>query len=229
MKTFKHTIITATLLCASAFSASAQVVNTDYINPGDGRIIADTETGLSFLKLTETFGRSFAQVSSELDTTYSGWRLSTAEEVTSLLTNLLKDKLNTYGGYTPYHQGASGTPIYISDTNLFNEGTIIGSQPTNVGSYDSYGMVMEGGNLLMYGFWYNEGNNSAKTHSAWGPYTEDYANTSYGIWLTQDATNISSDSNLVDVHTPIILSGLALLGFGFSRRKNRHYNKDINT
>lgn len=81
------TAVCCTFLC-SAFGvapASAALLAADWQNPGDGLLVRDTTTNLEWLKLTQTFGRSYADVSGQLaGGTFAGLRYASNGEVVDL-------------------------------------------------------------------------------------------------------------------------------------------------
>lgn len=80
---------------ASIFQAGIFLVGitfTAIVNAGlidSGSFVADSDTGLDWLKLTETQGQSFAQVSSELGSggSLEGWSFATSAQLDQLITN----------------------------------------------------------------------------------------------------------------------------------------------
>lgn len=70
--------------------ASAEFVKTDWVSAGDKKAVLDRSTGLEWLSLNETRGKSIAEVKVLLSTTLSGWRLPTQAEVSQMLTNFFE-------------------------------------------------------------------------------------------------------------------------------------------
>jgi hypothetical protein len=85
MKLIKSLAATAVLVFGVQ-SASALLV-TDNSRFGANTLIQDTNTGLSWLRLDQTVGRSFSDVASQLGSggTYEGFRVATYAEASSLL------------------------------------------------------------------------------------------------------------------------------------------------
>ncbi len=65
-------------------SASAEFIQSDVYVAGDNKAVLDTDTGLEWMKLSETVNQSISSYMN-LD---NGWRLATPEEVTQYLYNL---------------------------------------------------------------------------------------------------------------------------------------------
>jgi len=68
-------------------AAQAELVSTDWLVNNDSKATLDTKTGIEWLDLSETRGKSIAQVQALLDTTYSGWTLATERQVFDLFVN----------------------------------------------------------------------------------------------------------------------------------------------
>jgi hypothetical protein len=208
---FATTAITSILLAATmAPLASADIINTDWLDYGDNLVISDSVSGLQFLKLSETAGLSVNTVKNSLSTTYSGWKFATTAEIITLNSNAL----SAFGGYS-LESGRSSSfytdelPVALVDLLGGNEG------------YRVYGFTPESGERVsLYGFQLISqvsGNNAYVTFNAFEDvsYTTDYSHISAGTWLVKDdrATSVSA---------PLALSGIALLGFGAIRRKRNH-------
>lgn len=69
-------------LASIAFNANAAFVTTYWQVAGDKKATLDTETGLEWLDLTQTDGKSYSEVSALLSTTLSGWRFPTRPKFT---------------------------------------------------------------------------------------------------------------------------------------------------
>jgi hypothetical protein len=78
-------IFAAATLLLSITSSQAALVESDWLNTGDTLATLDTETGIEWLDLTQTYSMSINQVDALLGTTLAGWRLPTHEEVRGLM------------------------------------------------------------------------------------------------------------------------------------------------
>ena len=72
------------LLLGLSGTAHADLVETNWLEPGDNRTFTDTRTGLVYLDITETLGQSIEDVQARLSTDLAGWRFPTAQEVDEL-------------------------------------------------------------------------------------------------------------------------------------------------
>lgn len=203
----------ALLLSALSFSAQSEVINTDWESTGDNKVITDTTTGLEFLNLTETLGMSIGSVKALLNTTFSGWRISTGAEASSMLANLLASST----GFLDYNPGGVASYKKIVDTDTMDAFKITGGSSLN----QAYGMSTSGNKVFMYGFSYSESVNSTNLYSNYGPRDDAWSNPSYSTWLVREISTdiVDEDAAVNDVSTPFALSSLALLGFGAFRRK----------
>lgn len=82
MKIKATTALLASLLFSSG--AFADAVKTDWIELGDKLAFVDTDTGIEWLKLSETKGQSVTSVSHS----YPGWRLPTETEINAMFYNI---------------------------------------------------------------------------------------------------------------------------------------------
>lgn len=72
---------------ALAFNANAAFVATDWQVAGDKKATLDTTTGIEWLDLTLTDGKSYSEVSALLSTTLAGWRFPTQAEVHQMMSS----------------------------------------------------------------------------------------------------------------------------------------------
>jgi hypothetical protein len=92
MKSFIRTIAISAIL--SSFVSHASFVTTDWNSDNDRKATLDVDTGLEWLDVSETFGKSYNTVVSELNTTYSGFRLPTVSEFTTMYNRYVGIELN---------------------------------------------------------------------------------------------------------------------------------------
>lgn len=82
----KKLLVIATLTAGLiSTQASAAFVTTDWKIVGDKSATLDTDTGLEWLNLSNTVGKSVNEIESMLETDYVGWRLPNRSEVRSLI------------------------------------------------------------------------------------------------------------------------------------------------
>ena len=64
-------------------TAQAGFLETDWLVTGDSKATLHEETGIEWLKLTETTGLSVNQVIAQTDVggKYAGWRIPTAQDI----------------------------------------------------------------------------------------------------------------------------------------------------
>jgi hypothetical protein len=76
------------VLALSSVAANAEFIKGDWETVNDNLSVIDTETGIEWLSLTETGGMSFNQVMTQLNTTFLGWRLPSADEVNQMMVSI---------------------------------------------------------------------------------------------------------------------------------------------
>lgn len=133
---FSRTFLSAALAATVLFSvnANAGFLETDWQVAGDKKATLHQETGLEWLDLTVTGGKTINEVKAMLGTTLIGWRMPTFDEIKQLAAALAPTT------QTPeYHYG------YISGVYA-NEFKMLGSNVPN----HYYGLY-ENGNVS-YGF-----------------------------------------------------------------------------
>lgn len=203
MNVFRKLSICAVICFFTSSSALAEIVNTDWLEDGDGRAFTDVESGLTFLDLTETLNMSVADVKALLDSTYFGWSLASAEQVVSLFSNLLADTVG-YDTTTNY------PIIYTGVDERVEWAEIIGG--TGKGTSYYFQAFVADTDVSIYGA--RLADTYTREYYNYGSYAEtDVSGT--GTWLVLD----SSTSYLIEVQAPFVLSSLALLGLGLTRRK----------
>lgn len=78
--------------------AQAAFIHTDWKSAGDKQATLDSDTGIEWLKLNNTNYKSMNEVKLLLSTTYAGWRLPTAAEVTQMFSRLLGEPYGSADG-----------------------------------------------------------------------------------------------------------------------------------
>jgi hypothetical protein len=81
----KKILISALLFISCA--SSAELLHSSWKEEGDNKVSVDTDTGIEWLKLTETKGMSASDVSIALENELNGWRLPTADAVMTMMNN----------------------------------------------------------------------------------------------------------------------------------------------
>lgn len=82
MKALKTALLLAALQCSAAHAALQSI---HWKTDGDNLVTLDTVTGIEWLDLTVTRGKSIDEVSALLQSSYTGWRLPTPGEMRTLL------------------------------------------------------------------------------------------------------------------------------------------------
>lgn len=108
----KAGVALALLMLSSQALADFEI--QDWKTAGDNNVTIDNSTGLSWLNLLATTGKTMAQVKGELSTTYAGWRLANESEVAQLLSNIWGFDM----GYITEIEARSGA--YLSGAKRFN-------------------------------------------------------------------------------------------------------------
>ena len=88
-KSFSIALASGVFLLSLLGIINADLIERDWINPGDNSVLYDTDTGLDWLDLDQTAGFSYNTVSSELGSgaTYEGFRYASQEDLFTLFQN----------------------------------------------------------------------------------------------------------------------------------------------
>src|SRR5262249_53397504 len=73
-----------TVVCVATIDSHAALISLDDTHFGPASVTRDTQTGLDWLDMTATTGRSFEEVQTALATDYIGFRFATRPEIRSL-------------------------------------------------------------------------------------------------------------------------------------------------
>lgn len=188
----------AALILATTTSSHAEFIDTDWLTAGDNAATYDTTTGLTWLKLENTFQVSYATVISELSTTYSGWRVPTEDEVLELMAQF--ETLSPYnlGGYTTATDEVRQSFNDALGTTSASDLTL-GLALIN-GSYTISG-VRNQSSLYDYIYMLRSASSGAL----------------YSIFLVSDE---SFSDITIDANTPFAIASLSLLLMGFRRNNS---------
>lgn len=92
MTAFLSKFMAGSVIFAALFSSTAHAdfVNIDWKEAGDNRAVVDTETGIEWLKLTETLGQTISDVVAKTSAgeEFDGWRIATQSEVAEMMVNM---------------------------------------------------------------------------------------------------------------------------------------------
>jgi hypothetical protein len=218
MNFLKKTLLLGTIALAS-MASQAELMETDWKNIGDGNATLDTETGLEWLDLTETTPMYYDLVVEQLDTTFSGWRLPTETEIKELYAH----------AFSNYDPQSSATSIAATTTDKENWDSLFSDDIVK-------GMAIylsDNGTLRQTGMW----SGTLYTTLYGSTVSGGYGHSQYGTFLVSDGgTTLSSLANpslnannpnaptggtSVPLPATGLLLGLALTGFGVSRKKRK--------
>lgn len=187
--------------------AQAELVASDWLVAGDQRATLDTASGLEWLDLNETFGLSFNEVQSQLDSTFAGWRLPTAAEVDALMT----------GQFGPLATGPNVSAGWQSSA-IQQWQSLMGET-----GFAFNGLHLDHGNRLIYSGVDPRGIAGGDIMYFDNRWVLDF-DTVYGasaVWLVSDGgLTLSSRQEVGDVPAPLGLGALTLAGLiGWRRRR----------
>lgn len=211
-------VCAASLAMFSPRQADAALIGADWLSPGDALMVRDTTTGLEWLKLTETAGLSYAQVSTQFGAggSFAGLRFATNTEVLAL-----------FGDYFGISLAAGmfrEVPAYLDPgvrlaSETLGDGVSGGTDPVS-GPNANYRLVGFTGNTMLDGSpfalgavtrWSDTDYYTVKDPlAAWDIYAGDFD--WIGSYLVRPA------AVPVPAAAWLLGSGLALLA-GFARRK----------
>tara|TARA_Y100000310_G_scaffold340989_2_gene438669 strand:- start:8641 stop:9327 length:687 start_codon:yes stop_codon:yes gene_type:complete len=180
----------ATLLVTAAVSAPAHAdfFHTDWKAKGDQLAVVDTDTGLEWLKIDATLGRSYNDIVASLNDEFSGWRLPTNDEVTDMFNNMLG---------SPY--GSQGVVSSHINSGIAEEKRAIFREYMSIENSSMYARV--------YGWFENGGGSTVLgggglwdskffTHHTYSSSQADTGRANTGVYLVSDGgTTYSSINN----------------------------------
>jgi len=228
------TIISACLISFSV-NASADIISVDWETPGDGLITRDTNSGLEWLDLTVTVGRSANDIRSQIlaGGEFEGWRFANAFNVETFF--------NAFGGFSI--DPAAGTSAYdgwstINNGLFLNIATMWGDlRCYQIGCAEGEGqshflieeggLVVDNGNGPVYSTGWNVAGVIGDIVTDSRSSIQDLVDIDWlNPWPDYDETNPTVGSALIRNISPVPLPatiwlfGSGLLGLiGMSRRK----------
>lgn len=206
--------LAATALVLST-NVNAAIISTDWLTSGDNLITQDTDSGLEWLDLTATLGRSYNDISSKFSTgnEFSGWRYATSNELAGFWDAFGGDSA-FYDGWSTVNNGifSSMAPIWgdlYCNVNTCNPG-------------DGYSTVILSdvitGGIVVTALAYNKLDNSNSAHSDMFDLNFGGINKSTASLLNGSA--LVRDISAVPVPSAVWLFGSGLIGLiGVARRK----------
>jgi hypothetical protein len=221
MNMFKTMLIGCMLLVTSV--AQAGFSQTDWLVAGDNKATIHEETGIEWLKLTETTGLSVNQVLEQTGAgeTYEGWRIPTAQEIVGYWEGIFA------GSSVLENQQGTVTDYYHYSVQAQRWVTFNGTQTTSpIRSYGlGYGLD---GDVSFFGV--SRSPSNTRYRNAAYTYDENSTNSLMGIFLVSDGgTTLSSQldpsinqNNVNYTDAPVTFVGLlSFLGLGLIRLRKR--------
>jgi hypothetical protein len=134
--------------CCAGFttSASATLIKSGFLTPGDGLIITDTTTNLQYLSLLVTRGQSVNSVLAGFDNlvTTDGFSFASSQTVLSMINNNFNNPVNFF----PTNGNAAG---FTSAQNFFNVFGVTEFVSCGVSCPRSQGWTLDGTTLTQLG------------------------------------------------------------------------------
>ena len=216
----------------TSFTSHAGIISTDWHSEGDSLSSLHQETGIEWLDLTVTKGKSLKYVLEQTETggIYDGWRLPTLDEISNLFSYAFNKE------FTKYDSESITTSQFNSFSSLFG---LTQSYYNNNRSWNKQinGWTYEDG--VLYQTIVNNGYSSkyAQVSTGAGGSSIETVSSYRGVWLVNDGgVTLSSINNpslninnenapinggyaSVPVSGTLAILSLSLIGFG-SRRKS---------
>lgn len=216
-------ICSGILSMALSLSANAALVSVDWQSTGDGLLVKDTTTQLEWLKLTETMGMSYADVSSQLGVggSFEGLRYATNAEVINLFTDYFGIPLGslTYGEVPGYIDPG----VRVASETL-GDG-VSGGTDASSGPNANYILVGYTGELMMDGSRFVLG-----AHTRWSDTDYFTAQDPVPLSAAYDARSAGFDlargsylvrTSVIPLPTAVVLFGSGLLGLTAVARRRK--------
>ena len=208
----KRMLISTMALCAMLPGlASAELVEYDWKQEGDGLVSYDLNTGLLWLDLTVTKNYSIDDMKDAInnDARFAGWRLPSYAEMRELASGLFEGV-----------SAVSGDAYKVRHTKDEWEAHAIMGQ--NIGNF-TYGLYDNNGSSMLFGSGYPDGVYFDYLHRESLNFRRDYE----GVYLVTNELNSSIDALSIQtasaVSSPLLGGGalLTLCAAGLVRRKTK--------
>ena len=229
MSIFANTLVVL-IIGLSSINAYAELISTDWRTQDDSLSTLDRKTGIEWMDLSQTAGKSFNQVLTE----FEGWRLPTETELRGLFLSYLPSIEPNFDTptRTDYTKGAWHHFVNKAEYDEITAFTaFIGSGYASYIGDDGQGhMASALKGTGTKASWYGFGSNTPLS-------TMDASNPSYTIYLVNDGgvtlssindpslniNNANSPINATPVPVPASLGLFALViaGFSFRTTKNK--------
>jgi hypothetical protein len=222
-------ILTGVMLCASILAAPisyAGLISSDVSNENDSLALLHEETGIEWMKMTETAGMSILDVEAMFESTLDGWRLATRSEVNTFVSYITG--FDTIGIDTTTFGGYSGNTHPLTTSLIKAMGFL--------DSTSSRGLYRDNGTVLMSGGYIKNSSNTLNyTYDDHGGYNDQFAAANHGVFIVSDGgrtlssinnperniNNSSAPINSVSVPEPTTLAVFSLGLFGLMLRKKK--------
>ena len=208
---YKKLLLTSVLLGVLSTNAHADFISKDMFSVNDNLSVLDTDSGLEWLSLTETSGLSLNQVSSRLNTDFSGLRLATENEVLEMI-------------YSFYPQTQGRTSSYMSNQDPSEMQSFINLFGNSGLTSTAYGMHTNSFGMVSMTGVYNGGSYGNINTSNYTSSNMDYSEYYYSSWLVLDdsieppAPEEPSGSTPVPIPATGGLLALAMAGLCIRRK-----------
>jgi hypothetical protein len=201
----------STYLVFLATQLFAVVANADIIDQGDTTL--DTATGLEWLDMSYTDGKSASQVLSELDNYLGGgWRYATVDAVDKFVTaitgqSLLPDSLTVNNWSAAYQGNTDAVAQYVGYSANPNFEYVYGLTQVSI-STTSFGryLLRDGNDDPQVKNWdFRKADDSNLFGSG-------FSSSFYASWLVRESVSVPEPGTLA-------LLGIGLAGMGLARRR----------
>lgn len=179
MTAFLSKFMAGSVIFAALFSSTAHAdfVNIDWKEAGDQRAVVDTETGIEWLKLAESYNESASGALAQTGSgqKYEGWRLATESEVLNMMLTLLdvtEEQLESASqGLVTNNVYGVRRDDYLDDFTLWENAlgsyAVMNASQYIKEAYLGYGVYLsDDGNEVMSGRLYHVNDDSGGSSSA---------------------------------------------------------------
>jgi hypothetical protein len=205
---------------ASAASQALPIIQADAFSAGDNKASLQISTGLVWMDYGVNSSKNFYQVVSELNSTYSGWRLATEGEIKNLFGELFSDVENQYHDGNQSLWYGSGINVAAALAIMGTDYSAASSGPNDTYAYGT-GWFLSDSNKLNNAYMYTQSYDGSTYYSQSAEICcgdIDYADT-FNPDYTGTSTMLVRNSVSVAEPTTLWLLAMGLLGLGFMRRR----------
>jgi hypothetical protein len=191
----------------ASLSANAELISTDWKTTGDSLATLDSETGIEWLDLTQTWNLSILTVQGLLDTNYEGWRLPTRNEVAVMMnTNGFSPVNGLFGSFFGYTYNAERSyGLVFNDTKATLGGNTVLMSGVRNGSY-VYTNI-------------NQSDALSYRHGTKGVFLVNDGGVTLSSINDPSLNANNPNAPVADVPVTFALGGLAMMAFGLRRKQ----------